>query len=73
MSHILQHAVESIKVLLTLGEATIPSQDSDVEDLKDLWICSKKVRLRGCRRQVLHIQGNNKVHATEGIFRWMKG
>ena len=68
MCHILKHAAESVKVLLTDGEPTILTKDSEVEDVEDLLICSEKVRLRRCRWQLLQVQGHSDAHTTERIL-----
>ena len=71
VSHIFQHTLESVEVLLADCEATILTQDSEVEDLEDFWICGEELWLACRGRQLLHIEGDNKMHTTECVFGWI--
>ena len=70
--HVFENAVERLKVFCPDSQAAILSQDSEVEDLEDFWICGEELWLARCGRQLLHIKGDNKVHTTECVFGWMK-
>ena len=43
MCDVFEHAVERLQVLVPDGQAAILSQDSEIEDLENFWICGEKV------------------------------